>query len=174
MIHRTDKTQNNFTQIDNNLINDNSISCGAKGVLFYLLSKENSWQFYELDITNHFNDTLASIRKHIKELTNAKYITRIKTKDVKGKFIYIYNIYENPCLSNEYKIMPYKEYLQTDHWKQTRKKALKKAKYKCELCGSKENLNAHHKTYERKGNELPEDLIVLCEICHSTHHNKLN
>ncbi len=71
------------------------------------------------------------------------------------------------------KTMPYKDYLQTDHWKKTRKKALYKADYKCQLCNSKEKLNVHHKTYENRGCEKSEDLIVLCEECHGKFHGKI-
>lgn len=74
---------------------------------------------------------------------------------------------------NKLKKMPYKEYLQTEHWKNKRKSTLKKAKYKCELCNSKDNLNVHHKTYENRGCEMSRDLIVLCEKCHSKFHDKL-
>ena len=70
------------------------------------------------------------------------------------------------------KTMPYKEYLETDHWKKTRKRALHRAKYKCQLCGSKENLNVHHNTYENRGQEKDEDLIVLCQECHAKFHDK--
>ena len=68
--------------------------------------------------------------------------------------------------------MPYKEYLETDHWKKTRAKALKKANYKCELCNSTKELNVHHKTYGNRGKEKPEDLIVLCHNCHAKFHDK--
>ena len=174
MINRTDKNQNNFTQVDNNLIKDNTISCGAKGILLYLLSKPDDWQFYEADIEKHFTDNIKVIRRYIKELMVKGHIHRDKIRNTDGRFTYNYNIYEIPRLSNIYTIMPYKEYLETDHWKETRSKALKKANYKCELCnGSKDKLNVHHKTYERKGNELPEDLIVLCENCHGKFHDKI-
>lgn len=73
----------------------------------------------------------------------------------------------------ELKTMPYKEYLQTDHWKNVRKRALFRANYKCQLCGSKENLNVHHNTYENRGEEKDEDLVVLCENCHGKFHDKI-
>lgn len=67
----------------------------------------------------------------------------------------------------------YSEYLKSEHWQKTRKRALSRAKYKCQLCGNKnEKLNVHHNTYENLGNEKNEDLIVLCESCHSKFHDK--
>jgi len=71
------------------------------------------------------------------------------------------------------KSMPYKEYLLTYHWRTMRSKALKRAHYKCQICGSTKQLNVHHNTYENRGEEKYEDLIVLCKDCHSKFHDKL-
>jgi 5-methylcytosine-specific restriction endonuclease McrA len=68
------------------------------------------------------------------------------------------------------KSMPYKDYLETDHWKQLRKRKLRLSGYKCQICGSKEDLNVHHNTYENRGCEKDEDLVVLCNECHKKHH----
>jgi len=70
--------------------------------------------------------------------------------------------------------MPYYEYLQTDEWKNTRKRALRRAGFKCELCNSDGELHVHHKTYERRGDEDNDDLIVLCKNCHAKFHDKLS
>jgi 5-methylcytosine-specific restriction endonuclease McrA len=72
----------------------------------------------------------------------------------------------------ELKSMPYSEYLQTEHWKETRTAALKRASYRCQLCNANGQLNVHHRTYENRGHEAKDDLIVLCRNCHSKHHGK--
>lgn len=69
--------------------------------------------------------------------------------------------------------MPYQEYLQTDHWKTVRNQAREAAGHRCQLCNSPHYLHVHHRTYERRGAELPSDLIVLCAPCHSKFHAKL-
>ena len=69
--------------------------------------------------------------------------------------------------------MSYKDYLKTEHWQKTRISALIKSGYKCQLCGSTHNLNVHHNTYKNRGNEKPEDLIVLCKDCHAKFHDKI-
>jgi hypothetical protein len=69
-----------------------------------------------------------------------------------------------------HKSMPYKEYLKTPHWQAVREEALRRAKDKCQLCGSKDRLEVHHNTYERRGRERPEDVIAICHKCHSKHH----
>jgi hypothetical protein len=68
-------------------------------------------------------------------------------------------------------LMPYKEYLNTAHWERMRGEAMKRAGYRCQVCNSKDcELHTHHRTYEHLGNEKQEDLIVLCEPCHTTFH----
>ncbi len=69
--------------------------------------------------------------------------------------------------------LPYREYLQTDHWQQLRKRVLKWSKYRCQLCNHQGVLNVHHRTYEHLGDEEYKDLIVLCSDCHAKFHDKL-
>lgn len=71
--------------------------------------------------------------------------------------------------------MPYMAYLQTEHWKTLRIEKLRRALWRCELCGEKgwSKLHVHHKHYETRGEEKLADLIVLCENCHAKHHNKI-
>jgi hypothetical protein len=69
------------------------------------------------------------------------------------------------------KHMNYQEYLKTPHWLSTREKARIRAHNRCQICNSDERqLQVHHRTYERRGEELPEDLIVLCDECHKIFH----
>jgi len=73
----------------------------------------------------------------------------------------------------DYSSMDYKEYLQTDYRKDLSKQCKEEAGNKCQLCNSEKNLNTHHRSYRRRW--LPwekDDLIVLCNKCHSKFHNK--
>lgn len=77
----------------------------------------------------------------------------------------------SPARLQVLKTMPYEDYLQTPEWKAQREAALKRALYRCQVCnGNKTPLHVHHRTYERRGCELPEDLFVLCEQCHGRYH----
>ena len=69
--------------------------------------------------------------------------------------------------------MNYKEYLQTEHWQTMRRLALGFAQHKCQICNNDNNLNVHHRTYERQGNERLSDLTVLCEDCHKLFHGQI-
>lgn len=65
----------------------------------------------------------------------------------------------------------YKAYLLSNEWKQIRIDLLTIRGNKCERCNKKSNrLQVHHLTYERIYNELAEDLILLCGICHQKAH----
>ena len=74
----------------------------------------------------------------------------------------------------ELQSMPYNQYLKTPEWTERRNRHLKYAKYKCQICNQGNTvLNVHHRTYENRGNELINDLIVLCSDCHKTFHHKI-
>ncbi len=80
---------------------------------------------------------------------------------------------ENNAPIQDLRTMPYREYLQTDHWQVLRKRMLKRAGYRCQLCNVEGRLHVHHRTYENRGNESYSDLIVLCPNCHAKHHDKI-
>ena len=76
-----------------------------------------------------------------------------------------------PISPHDLRALPYKEYLQTPHWKRQRADKVRAAGYRCQFCNRGSVLfNVHHRTYERLGEELDEDLTVLCSDCHNTFH----
>lgn len=70
--------------------------------------------------------------------------------------------------------LKYEEFLKTKYWRSV-SRCLRSMR-KCELCGSTENLQIHHKTYEHHGQEhlYLEDLQCLCKDCHLKVHHELN
>ena len=66
--------------------------------------------------------------------------------------------------------LPYNEYLKTDHWQSVRHYCLCRDHFKCMVCNSENNLDVHHRTYERLGCEEIGDLATLCRDCHSLFH----
>ena len=103
----------------------------------------------------------ANAKKEVKEFNIGN---RKEEKDDYNKVIY------------KLRTMPYKDYLKTWHWKHFRREAIKFYQGKCQLCGKKEeheyNLHLHHNSYENRGRETFNDVILLCANCHKTHHNK--
>jgi len=63
----------------------------------------------------------------------------------------------------------YRKYLRTSHWKEFRQQLLYERGV-CEHCGTTERLDVHHMTYDRLGDEAPEDVSVLCRDCHNEEH----
>lgn len=68
----------------------------------------------------------------------------------------------------EYK--SYDEFLNTEEWRQVAAMVKDRDGNKCVICGSTENLNAHHIGYE--GDCLDEnDIVTLCNRCHECLHD---
>jgi hypothetical protein len=77
--------------------------------------------------------------------------------------------------------IPYDEYLRSDWWQEIRLHALDQAGWRCEYhewrrtgrrCGATEQLDVHHLTYARIGDEDLDELIVLCRRHHGYVHGK--
>lgn len=67
----------------------------------------------------------------------------------------------------------YKEYIQSEEWKQKAEKFKQAIGYRCQLCnlsGHITTLHAHHNTYERLGSEWQTDIAILCNECHENFH----
>ncbi len=63
----------------------------------------------------------------------------------------------------------YNEYIKSPEWRSRANAAKQRAGYRCRICNRHQTeipLHAHHRTYERLGHELPDDITVLCEDCH--------
>jgi len=110
--------------------------------------------------------------------------------DIHGRFAPANNLY-HPCAHSDHPFdsghayrerlqrlrridqlssMPYPEYLESPEWKSRRLREIERAGSRCELCNSPGPFHVHHRTYERRGNEAPGDLIVLCPPCHQSFH----
>lgn len=71
--------------------------------------------------------------------------------------------------------MSYADFLRTTYWRGIAFSVKRRAKYACEICGTKDDLVAHHKTYEHHGDEIHhlDDIQCLCRSCHEKVHAKL-
>lgn len=78
-------------------------------------------------------------------------------------------------MSKGKKISPrqrYGLYLQYDHWHELRAQALERDGHKCQECGTEDDLQVHHLAYGKAGDDLLDDLVTLCEDCHSQRHER--
>ena len=64
-----------------------------------------------------------------------------------------------------------KAYMRSSAWKLRKLATLMVQNDQCKLCGSTHDLQLHHLTYERLGNEYQSDLVVLCGQCHQNQHD---
>jgi 5-methylcytosine-specific restriction endonuclease McrA len=71
----------------------------------------------------------------------------------------------------ELKSMNYRDYLRTPEWQNRRIQHLRSAGFSCQVCNARNTeLHVHHRDYRRIGEELYQDLIVLCRDCHALFH----
>jgi hypothetical protein len=57
---------------------------------------------------------------------------------------------------------PISLYLESPEWHELAEAAKKRFGHRCALCNTDPGLQAHHRTYDRVGGELVEDLTALC------------
>lgn len=64
------------------------------------------------------------------------------------------------------------DYLQTEIWKEKRMARFRLDGFKCQRCGSGKNLVCHHIRYPAAWGleNIEDDLITLCDDCHSIVH----
>jgi 5-methylcytosine-specific restriction endonuclease McrA len=68
----------------------------------------------------------------------------------------------------------YLAYLRSPEWKSKRLAALEVWGFSCALnARHRGQLEVHHRTYERLGDELHTDVVVLCARCHRRFHGLL-
>jgi hypothetical protein len=68
--------------------------------------------------------------------------------------------------------MPYDDYLLSEAWRQRRNYMIRSAGHRCQVGNQRGRLDLHHRTYDRLGYELREDLLVLCRECHDLFHSR--
>ena len=93
---RTTKLEN-FTMINNSLIQDKRISWKARGMLIYILSLPDDWVIYAKEVQTHSPDGKASFATGMKELEKYGYIVKEYKRNDKGHIVGMnYRVYDNP------------------------------------------------------------------------------
>lgn len=62
----------------------------------------------------------------------------------------------------------YADYLQSEHWYRLRRVAFARDGFRCRICGSGEQLEGHHWSYDDLNNV--DNVITLCHRCHRDVH----
>lgn len=74
-----------FVQIPNKLFEDPNLSAKAKGVMGYLLSRPDEWEFHINDLNNKFADGKDGLYSAIKELVEQKYALWLQQRMQDGR-----------------------------------------------------------------------------------------
>lgn len=108
-IVRTEHKEN-FTQIINNLLNDDRLSYGARGLMAYALTHYDDWIFNGESYFTTNKDKLSKVKKYLKQLIDYGYLSRYQEKSGNGIFgniIYIFR--ESPLLEKPLTVLPLTE-----------------------------------------------------------------
>lgn len=85
-VFRVEKTKD-YTVMSNYHLRDKSISLKAKGLLSQMLSLPPEWDYTLQGLAYINKEGINSVREGVKELENAGYIKRRRTRDAKGMFV---------------------------------------------------------------------------------------
>lgn len=86
----------NYTVMNNTPLRDKELSLRAKGLLSVMLSLHEDWDYSINGLAAISQEGVKAIRSVLSELEEKGYLIRTKTKNEKGQFDYIYDIYETP------------------------------------------------------------------------------
>lgn len=93
----------NFTQIPNEVINDNTVSNRALGMYTFMASKPNKWEFSLNGLVSQRKEAKTALLSQIEELIEAGYLEKIKDRDSSGRQLTNkYKLYRKPKNRTEY------------------------------------------------------------------------
>lgn len=86
-----------FTQVHNDCLNDEALGWKAKGLLVFLLSKPDDWEFSIEQLSTIGPDGQDSTRTAMHELMDNGYVDRNRTRGEDGTYAgWVYHVYEQP------------------------------------------------------------------------------
>lgn len=86
----------NYTVMSNYHLRDKNLSYKAKGLLSFMLSLPDDWDYSMSGLEAISKESIKAIRNILQELEDNKYLVRTRMQDELGKFYYDYSIYEIP------------------------------------------------------------------------------
>lgn len=92
----------NYTVMSNHHLRDKNLSYKAKGLLSFMLSLPEDWDYSMNGLEAISKESIKAIRNILQELEENKYLIRTRMQDNEGKFYYDYSIYEIPFDINPY------------------------------------------------------------------------
>ena len=87
----------NYTVMSNHHLQDKRLSLKAKGLLSYMLSLPDDWDYSLKGLTTGCRDGIDSVRSTVRELEASGYLRRSKVRDARGRIVdYNYEVFELP------------------------------------------------------------------------------
>ena len=94
-VFRIEKT-NNYTVMSNYHLKDINLSYRAKGLLSFMLSLPDDWDYSVKGLVKVSKESIKAIRSTLKEPEDMRYLIRTRIQLDNGRFDYEYAIYETP------------------------------------------------------------------------------
>ena len=96
-VYRRHKRESGYTQIDNYVFRDKTLSLKAKGLLTQIYSLPDDWDYSVRGLATLFKDGKEAVNNALQELIDHGYIIRTQKINAFGRFEgYDYDIYERP------------------------------------------------------------------------------
>ncbi len=95
-IRRGQRASDNFAQIANAALQDESLSYRARGVLASMLSRPPGWTTSAERIAAAGLEGRDAIKAALRELEAAGYLVRSRSRDDKGQWHHIQDVYDIP------------------------------------------------------------------------------
>lgn len=92
---RINKTRD-YTIMSNHHLRNERLSLKAKGLLSEMLSLPNDWDYSIAGLVAKNKESKTAIQNILKELEDNGYLVRTRVQNDKGRFDYVYDIYEHP------------------------------------------------------------------------------
>ena len=156
-IFRVEKNKN-YTVMSNWHLRDKNLSLKAKGLLSFMLSLPDDWDYSLNGLVKVLKENETSINTTLKELKKFKYMNITKERNNKGMFTYIYNSYELPEVHSPMVDNPDVEVPALENQTQinTNKQNIKKINNK-EYYGEYQNVFFTEEQYQKLTKEYPKD-----------------
>ena len=96
MIIRAARPHQNYTVVHNELIEDQSLTWKARGILIYLLSKPDHWRTTAAHLASQSPEGIHSVRAALQQLERAGYVRRIKKQNTRGQWSTYTVVFDRP------------------------------------------------------------------------------
>jgi hypothetical protein len=95
-IRRSPRPKVQFTIVANQVIENPHLSWRARGLLVYLLSRPDDWECRTEHLARISKDGIHTVRSILRELEDARYLTRTRYQDAAGHWRIWTNVYDTP------------------------------------------------------------------------------